>query len=397
MHVSSFPGLSPRLPLLKESVSPLPFPFSAEKKIYASSADSLLHHLFRALELEPGSVVLAPDYHRARTMRAIRSAGVQLEFYRTKRDLSADLEDVERALTSDVKVLYVIHHFGFPQPIAELAKLAEARGVPLVEDCTEALFSALGERPLGSFGAHAIFALHNALPVPNGAVLLAGGKASAKLERLRWRPCELASIARPSLALLAGAMKTRSRILGRGFDLIEWTAAMLTDPETSFDPERARYAMAPLSRHLLERIDFDVVSQRRRDAYSRLLHRLEGLIASITGELAPGVCPQFLPVAIDDKLSTLTELRAHGVEACDPGSSADPAVDERRSKDARWLREHAVGLPAHQDLGDLHLAHVVRCLRELRLMQRASVVHAIETSHANVVSLPLVEERLKSG
>src|SRR5262245_55146308 len=164
MHVSSSSGLSPLLPLLRESVSPLPFPFSAEKKIYASSAESLLHHLFRALELERGAVVLAPDYHRAKTMRSIRSSGVQLKFYRTKRDLSADLEDVERAMTPEVRVLYVIHHFGFPQPIGELAKLAESRGVPLVEDCTEALFSCAGERPLGSFGAHAIFTFQNTLP-----------------------------------------------------------------------------------------------------------------------------------------------------------------------------------------------------------------------------------------
>jgi perosamine synthetase len=376
MHVSSWPGLSPILPLLKESVSSLPFPFSRERKIYASSALSLVYHLFRALELDAKAVVLAPDYHPARAMRAIRSAGAHLRFYRTKRDLTVDLEDLEDQLSPEAKVLYVIHHFGFPQPIEALSKIAKERGLILIEDCSESLFSFYEERPLGSFGAHAVFCLQTALPVPNGGLLLASGKALETIERVRWRPNDLSAVALPSLRLM----------LGRGRPLIERTTDVLLG-NGAFDPDRARYEMAPLTRHLLERIDFDAVPERRRDVYSRLLHRLDGWITPLKGELGAGVCPLFLPVAIEEKHAAIEQLRARGVGAIDPGSSADPGVDERRSKDARWLREHAVGIPAHQDLGLEHIAHVVRSVRELGLTQRTGVVHTHEAVGDNVVNL----------
>lgn len=364
MHVAGAPGLSPILPLLTESVSNLPFPFSAERKIYAHSALSLVQQLFRSLKLGEKARVLAPDYHRARTMRAIRAAGMELSFYRTQRDLTADLEALERALTPEIRALYVIHHFGFPQPIEEIKALAEARGVVLIEDCTEALFSSHQGRALGSFGAHAIYDLPASLPVPDGGLLLAAGEVGEAIDQLRFRPSAW-------MSLLAGAVKSRG-FLGRFFQT---------------DAEEACMEMAPLTRHMLERIDFDLLPQRRRDVYSQLLHRLGDWVAPLKGELATGVCPQFLPVIIEDKGAAIEQLRARGVEAIDPGSGADLGVDERRSKDARWLREHLVGLPAHQDLGAEHVAHVVRSVRALGLSQRTGVVRAIEDAGSKVVNL----------
>ena len=47
------------------------------------------------------------------------------------------------------RVLFVIHYFGWPQPVKELLALCEAQGMVLVEDCALSLLSETLGRPLG--------------------------------------------------------------------------------------------------------------------------------------------------------------------------------------------------------------------------------------------------------
>lgn len=74
-----------------------------------------------------------------------------------------------RELTDKTKAIFVIHEFGFPHPrLAEFRKIADARGIPLVEDCAYSW----GTEGTGKTGDYIIYSLTKIFPVPYGGLLV---------------------------------------------------------------------------------------------------------------------------------------------------------------------------------------------------------------------------------
>ena len=166
------------------------FPMSVPDHMYFHRARNAIYHLFRSLRLAPGETVLVPDYHNGNEVQAIRAAGVTVRFYRIGRNLEVDLEHLTRSRGPRAPAsLFVIHYFGWPQPVKELLALCEAHGMLLVEDCALSLLSETLGRPLGSFGRYATFCLYKTLPVPNGGVLVANDGGLDGLGDLELEPC----------------------------------------------------------------------------------------------------------------------------------------------------------------------------------------------------------------
>src|SRR5262245_25624066 len=172
----------------------MPFPMSAPRRRYFHRARNAIYHLCGALGLGRNQTVLVPDYHNGNEVRAIRAAGADVRFYRIDRQFDVDLEHLERLCrTTDARALFVIHYFGWSQPMKELAALCEARDMVLIEDCALALLSESLGQPLGSFGQYATYCLYKTLPVPNGGVLVENDGALDALSDLDLQPCSLAT------------------------------------------------------------------------------------------------------------------------------------------------------------------------------------------------------------
>ena len=78
----------------------------------------------------------------------------------------------KRELTENTQAIFCIHEFGFPHPnLRELRKIADERGIPLIEDCAYG-WSTTG---IGGIGDYAIYSLTKAFPLQFGGYLV--GKA----------------------------------------------------------------------------------------------------------------------------------------------------------------------------------------------------------------------------
>ena len=55
------------------------------------------------------------------------------------------------------KAIIPVHLYGMPAKMLELQKIADAFGVPVIEDAAEALGSSISNKPCGSFGLFGIF------------------------------------------------------------------------------------------------------------------------------------------------------------------------------------------------------------------------------------------------
>jgi dTDP-4-amino-4,6-dideoxygalactose transaminase len=351
---------------------------SVPDHMYFHRARNAIYHLFRSFRLGPGETVLVPDYHNGNEVQAIRAAGVDVRFYRVGRNLEVDLEHLTRlARTTSARVVFVIHYFGWPQPVKELLALCEAQGMVLVEDCALSLLSETVGRPLGSFGQYATFCLYKTLPVPNGGVLVANDGGLDGLGDLALEPCRVATRAGRTVDLMLEWLRGRAFAPGAaGFAVKRAAGRAMTGlrvprvpfGDIGFDLGSVNVAVAPLSRMLLDRFDYDDVRRRRRRNFQLLRDRLEeGRVALLPWELEVGTCPLIFPLLVPDKPGAARALQAVGVSAMEFWNGGDPDTRGPDHADAWYLREHLVELPIHQDITPAQIDYMAEQVLGLRL------------------------------
>ncbi|MCA1798675.1 MAG: aminotransferase class V-fold PLP-dependent enzyme [Xanthomonadaceae bacterium] len=194
-YVPGWPTLAP-WGLIGKTAAPPPFPFNAAHHTWFYRASNAIYHLFKALDLQPWDVVLAPDYHSGNEIWAMRAAGARIVFYPTRRNGEPDLDALETLYRRHrPRVVYVIHLLGWAQPMDEIMALCQDGDTVVVEDCALSMFGEYNGRPLGSIGDYAIYCLYKTLPVPNGGLLVQNRRTLPALSRLALPPCDAATMA----------------------------------------------------------------------------------------------------------------------------------------------------------------------------------------------------------
>jgi dTDP-4-amino-4,6-dideoxygalactose transaminase len=357
MYVPAWPVLRPAhfLGHPRGCEAELPFPLVA-RGTYFYVARNGIYHLFKALQ---GGTVLVPAYHHGNEVRAIRAAGTELRFYGIDRNLEPDLDEIRRLVRPGVRALFAIHYLGWPQPLRELKAICRERGLIFIEDCALSWLSASEGRPLGSTGDYAIFCLYKTVALPNGGLLVHNRRGPASLVQGRLRRPDRLSVAARTSELLLQFLRSRSdavggllmalkRTIGRGLSAARMRRTPVGD--TGFDVAGADTAMSPLCHALLRRFDYRAIRERRRSNYTHLLERLSGRTSVLDKPLAEGVCPLFFPLLVRDKREAAHAFRARGIEAVEFWNQGDPEADGPRFPEVRFLREHLLELPVHQDV-----------------------------------------------
>ena len=115
--------------------------------VAVSSGTAALHLALLALKVGPGDTVLFPSYTCAALLHAVRLAGAEPVLADVDPATgNLDLEAARRARTPRCRALILVHAFGLPADAEALRGL----GLPIVEDCAQALGATAGGRPVGS-------------------------------------------------------------------------------------------------------------------------------------------------------------------------------------------------------------------------------------------------------
>jgi dTDP-4-amino-4,6-dideoxygalactose transaminase len=353
-----------------------PFPFGVPGGIYFYRARHAIYHLFRALGFGPLDTILAPDYHSGNEVGAMRASGAHLRFYRINRRLEPDLEQLDRLSRSGARALFVIHYLGWPQPMRELVELCRERGMLLIEDCALALLSGMEGRPLGAFGDFAVYCLYKTLPVPNGGLLLQNAAPLRGLDRLDREGCGMASVGgqtaelvvrriRGRWATVGGALSAAKGGFGRALRILP--AKRVTVGDIGFSLSDVNTRISSLSRLLLRHFDYEGIRARRRANFLRLRDRLQGAVTPLREDLEPGVCPLFFPILVRDKEAAAAALWNRGIEAVQFWNYGDPEAAPEEGPDARYLREHVLEIPIHQDISLSQIDYAARQIHDLNL------------------------------
>jgi dTDP-4-amino-4,6-dideoxygalactose transaminase len=349
---------------------------SAPRHLYFYRARNAIYHTFRELGFERGDTVLMPDYHNTNEVAAVRASGATVRFYRIGRNLEPDLEELGKLVRSTrARALFVIHYFGWAQPVKELTALCDAHGMILFEDCALSLLSETLGQPLGSFGQFATYCLYKTLPVPNGGVLVQNQSGPPLFDRLALEPCGPTTLGGRTLELLLERLRGRAHVAGESaFALKRMIGRLLRVLEVErvpfgdigFDRDRVNVAISPLSLRLLQRFDYAEIKRRRRDNFLLLREHLEGggVATLFPRELEAGMCPTIFPMLVRDKAAAARALRARGIQAMEFWNFGDP---EATGADALFLREHVLELPIHQDVTREQVLYMAEQIQRLRL------------------------------
>ena len=132
-----------------------------------------------------------------------------------------------------------------------------------------------------------------------------------------------------------------------------------------FDLGAVQLGMSAASHLVLRNQNYAEIVERRRRNYFLLYAMLRDVAPPVTGELKPGVCPLFYPMAVEDKAGAMARLLARGVETVDFWRLRHPALPLGAFPEVDQLRETVLELPVHQDLSPADAEHVAVCTREL--------------------------------
>jgi perosamine synthetase len=347
----------------------------------------------REIGVGEGDSVLLPAYHSLSMIPPVLWRGATPRFYRVDAGARADLADIARLCDGHgepaVKALVATHYFGFPQDLAALRALCDARGIALVEDCAHAFFGREAGRPLGATGDYAIASTMKFYPSYEGGALVSHRHS---LDRIVLRSAGIGFEAKAALATLEngfayGRLTVLHALLALPLAAKDWlwgrikarrgdpashaatgpatTAAAppklapaSSDSEAGFDPHWLDKRSSLFARLLLKRVPATRIVTLRRRRYLRLQAATNGLpgCRPLHERLPDGVCPWLFPLVVDDAEGAFARIRALGVPVTRFAEILWPGVDDTVCAHSAYLSRHVLAFPCHQELDDAEFA-----------------------------------------
>lgn len=123
-----------------------------------ASGGYAIHVALRSARVRTGDPVLTNAFTLSPVPGAIHNAGGRPVLVEVTRDLTIDLEDLERKIgSSGARLLLLSHMRGHIVDMDALADLLDANGVTLIEDCAHTMGGSWNGRASGTFGLAACF------------------------------------------------------------------------------------------------------------------------------------------------------------------------------------------------------------------------------------------------
>ena len=337
----------------------------------------------REIGVGPEDTVLVPAYHSASMIPPVLWRGATPVFYRVQPDAQVDLDDLAAKIGPSTRAVMVTHYFGFPQAMAPIRALCDARGIALIEDCAHCFIGEHDGRPVGAWGDYAIASSMKFLPIYEGGALVSArhsldkvvlGSAGAGFEAKVALNSLERGFAYGRLPAVRAALWLPLRAKGALWGLLKKNrsseapalAPDSSDSSFNFDPRWIDKRSSFFARAMLKLAAPARIQALRRSHYARLQEAVQGLpgVRPLHPRLAEGACPWVFPLLVDDPEALFARLKALGVPLTRFGLPQWDGVDAATCANSAMLANHVLALPCHQELKESEIAWLAARLRE---------------------------------
>lgn len=356
--------------------------FGTNRNYFVHKARVAIRFACQLMGITEGDDILAPAYNCGTEIDALIACNASVALYRVDRTSRIDLDDLRRRITQKTKAIYVIHYFGFLQPLSEIKKLCRERGIYLVEDCALSLFSSNGETRIGSIGDISVFSFPKSLPVPDGGALVINNLDLASGDWSLRRP-KLSTVGRAMLPLLKrGILRTcsgtkvsyplvwsllKSRCMSSHANNRTLNGRPEMPTSYYYDEQLNDTAISAITKRMLATFDIPLIIKRRRDNFSMFQNLLSGVrgIDPLYARLPEGVCPLYFPVIVKRRNQLCEKLNELSITAMAWWSGYHRVLSWDAYPEACFLKDNLLVLPVHHQLNEKHIRFISRALVEL--------------------------------
>lgn len=151
-----------------------------------TGTDALILAL-KAVGVRPGDEVITVPNTFIATAGAIIAAGARPVFVDCDERYQIDSRRIAAAITPRTRAILPVHWAGCPADIETIMGIADAHGVPVVEDACPAVGATVNGRAVGTFGRVSAFSLHPLKPLNvwgDGGVVVTNSDEAAAFLRL---------------------------------------------------------------------------------------------------------------------------------------------------------------------------------------------------------------------
>jgi len=145
-----------------------------------------LYAILEVLGVKKGDEVITQAFTCIAVPEAIIAIGAKPVYVDIKsNDVNMDVDDLSKKISQKTKAIIIQHTFGIPANIDDIAKIAQLRKIPIIEDCCHTLTSTYKGKMIGTFGVGSFYSFEWGKPVIVGI----GGSAivnnDSLLEKLK--------------------------------------------------------------------------------------------------------------------------------------------------------------------------------------------------------------------
>ncbi|HEV8308744.1 MAG TPA: DegT/DnrJ/EryC1/StrS family aminotransferase [Methylomirabilota bacterium] len=158
--------------------------------IGVGSGSDALKLALAGLGIGPGDEVITPAFSFVASATAVLQVGARLSFVDVDpRTLTLAPELLAAAVTPRTRAIISVHLYGLPAAMEPIRRVADARGLFVIEDAAQAFGATLNGRPVGSLGTAAAFSFYPTKPLgaygDAGLIATDDGELAARLRRQR--------------------------------------------------------------------------------------------------------------------------------------------------------------------------------------------------------------------
>jgi len=360
------------------SKSPDWFQFADRDIILTHQGRYAIALICQLLHIGSGDEVIVPAYNCGAEVDPYVRAGAKVIFYRIDNRAIIDIEDIIRRVTPLTRIIHITHFFGWAQEISEIAKFCETRGIFVVEDCAQSLFSKGPNNTIGLIGDAAMYSFVKSLPVPDGGALVI--KKKIWNESRKFRPPRPRNTLRNSLPLLKKWFMQKNKFWQRyKFTRKLLTKSWLNNPKGQsrelrpemlksnyLDKKKIDWSMSRLSKQVLSAINPFEIVEKRRGNYQYLYNSLFHIptLQPLFDDLPDNVCPMSFPIFVKDRKHWCEALESKGILVFGwPGYY--PGFNWDEFPETCNLKDNLLTLPVHQDLDIHRMEYIVSCIKYL--------------------------------